>query len=147
MVARGWWARSLYIDKPKSPGDPRRVTVKAHTTSTQPPSPLRNPESISIERSSWAARYKRSITGFFVIIHRPTTSSSLLSFTRTGCSRSRGCTCFTTAGRRCAFRQKGCECPRYQEACHGPNGNHRQQVGLPPQQPEQQSHRQGNGKA
>src|SRR5205807_2705279 len=32
-----------FIDKPKSPGDPRRATIKAHTTSTQPPSPLRNP--------------------------------------------------------------------------------------------------------
>src|SRR6266699_4312251 len=32
-----------FIDDPKSPGDPQRATIKAHTTSTQPPSPLRNP--------------------------------------------------------------------------------------------------------
>ena len=32
-----------YIDGPTSPGDPPRATIKAHTTSAKPPSPLRNP--------------------------------------------------------------------------------------------------------
>ena len=33
----------LFIDQPTSSGDPRRATIKAHHSSTQSPSPLRNP--------------------------------------------------------------------------------------------------------
>src|SRR5947208_13629127 len=32
-----------FIDEPASPGEPRRVTIKAHPASTRPPSPLQNP--------------------------------------------------------------------------------------------------------
>ncbi len=39
------WVRGYgpFIDEQTPSGDPQRATMKAHTTSTQPPSPLRNP--------------------------------------------------------------------------------------------------------
>jgi len=42
MVARGG-ACSPVIDEPAFPGEPGRATRKAHTASTLPLSPLRNP--------------------------------------------------------------------------------------------------------
>ena len=49
MVARGV-GYGPFIDEPMSSGKPRRATVKAHTTSTQPPSPL---VSLLVEKISY----------------------------------------------------------------------------------------------
>jgi hypothetical protein len=43
LYGRPGWGGCPFIDEPASPSDSRRATIKAHTTSTQPPSPLRNP--------------------------------------------------------------------------------------------------------
>src|SRR6266566_1985190 len=68
MVARGWWASSPCIDKPKSPGDPPRGDHKGPPIHPSPPSSLQVSMSFSSSATNKALCRIWNITIYRLVV-------------------------------------------------------------------------------